>query len=119
MAVKTRGSAALDKAQRRFALIKSIDESLDLGHGLTVEAYGQMIEETRAELDVKNTMVFEMEEQRKVFTQKGQMLSAMSTRILTGVATRYGRNSMEYVKAGGSYGTRKKTASRVGSGEAA
>ena len=35
MSLRTRGSAAVDKAQLRLALLKSIDESLDLGHGLT------------------------------------------------------------------------------------
>ncbi|NEU79623.1 hypothetical protein [Nostoc sp. UIC 10630] len=39
MSLKTRGSAAVDKAQRRLALLKSINENLDLGHGLTIEAY--------------------------------------------------------------------------------
>ena len=38
MSLKTRGSAAIDKAQLRLALLKSIDENLDLGHGLTIEA---------------------------------------------------------------------------------
>ncbi|MHC0064532.1 hypothetical protein ACWATR_16785 [Nostoc sp. UIC 10890] len=39
MSLKTRGSAAVDKAQLRLALLKSIDKNLDLGHGLTIEAY--------------------------------------------------------------------------------
>ncbi|MEH1979213.1 hypothetical protein [Nostoc sp.] len=39
MSLKTRGSAAVDKAQRRLALLKSINENLDLGHGLTIEVY--------------------------------------------------------------------------------
>jgi hypothetical protein len=37
MTLRTRGSAALDKAQRRLATLKAIDDSLDLGHGLTIE----------------------------------------------------------------------------------
>ncbi|MEH2149048.1 hypothetical protein [Nostoc sp.] len=34
MSLRTRGSAAVDKAQLRLALLKSVDENLDLGHGL-------------------------------------------------------------------------------------
>jgi hypothetical protein len=92
MALKTRGSAALDKAQRRLALLKSIENNLDLGYGLTVAAYGQLIDQTRAMLEAHNTLLSEIEE---------------SGRMLSGVATRYGRNSMQYLKAGGSNRMRK------------
>lgn len=107
MALRTRGSAALEKAQRRSALLKSIDDNLDLGHGLTVEAYDQYIAETRAALDAHNTLLSEIEESRKTLTQMDRTLSEFSGRMLTGVATRYGKRSIEYAKAGGSYSTRR------------
>ena len=107
MPLRTRGSAALEKAQRRSASLKSIDEKLDFGHGLTVEAYDQLITKTRAALDAHNRLVSEMEESRKTLNQIDRELSEFSGRMLTGVATRYGRGSMEYVKAGGSAYTRR------------
>lgn len=107
MTVRTRGSTALDKAQRRLALLKAIDAKLDLGHGLTVEAYDQAIAKTRAALEAHNTLQSEIEESRKTVTELDRFLSELSGRMLSGVATRYGRGSMEYVKAGGSAYTRR------------
>jgi hypothetical protein len=106
MTIRTRGSAALDKAQRRLALLKSIDEKLDLGHDLNVTAYGKLIDETRIELEDYNTQLSETAEKRKAVTHKEKLLSTMTSRMLTGVASRYGKRSIEYIMAGGSDGTR-------------
>ncbi|MBC1220735.1 hypothetical protein GNF10_05860 [Nostoc sp. UCD121] len=114
MSLRTRGSAAVDKAQLRLALLKSIDENLDLGHGLTIEAYNHLVNITRATLEAHNTLVSNLEESRKTVTQMDKTLSEMSERMLSGVATIYGRNSIEYSKAGGSNGKRnKKYSSKV------
>ncbi|MEH1971086.1 hypothetical protein [Nostoc sp.] len=109
MSIRTRGSAAVDKAQRRLALLKSINENLDLGHGLTIEAYTRLIDNTRATLEAHNTLLSNLEESRKTMAQMDNALSELSERMLTGVATIYGRNSMEYSKAGGSSRKRSKS----------
>jgi len=98
----------VDKAQRRLALLKSIHEHLDLGHGLTIEAYTRLIDTTRATLEAHNTLLSNLEESRKTMTQMDKALSELSERMLSGVATIYGRNSMEYSKAGGSNRKRNK-----------
>jgi hypothetical protein len=85
MTVKTRGSAALDKAQRRLALLKSIDEKLDFGHDLSVAAYSKLIDDIRTELEDYNTQLSEVAEKRKTVSQKEKMLSAMSSRMLPGL----------------------------------
>ncbi len=95
MSLRTRSSAAVDKAQLRLALLKSVDENLDLGHGLTIEAYNHLINTTRAVLEANNTLVSNLEESRKTVTQMDKALSEMSERMLSGVATVYGRNSIE------------------------
>jgi hypothetical protein len=102
MGLKTRGSAALDKAQRRLPLIKSIDENLDLGYGLSVAGYTDKIAEMRTMLEAHNTLLSELEESRKTLNQMEKTLSDLSGRMLSGVATRYGKNSIQYLKAGGS-----------------
>jgi hypothetical protein len=102
MPQKTRGSAALDKAQRRLGQIKSIDENLDLGFGLTVTAYDQLIDETRTSLEAHNTLLSNIAESRQRLDQLNASLSDLSERMLRGVAIRYGKNSIEYIKAGGS-----------------
>ncbi|MEH2418411.1 hypothetical protein [Nostoc sp.] len=114
MSLKTRGSAAVDKAQRRLALLKSIHENLDLGHGLSIEAYTSLIANTRATLEAHNTLLSNVEESRKTITQMDKGLSELSERMLSGVGTIYGKNSMEYSKAGGSSRKRsKKSISQV------
>ncbi|MDZ8108468.1 MAG: hypothetical protein RM338_22985 [Nostoc sp. DedQUE12a] len=107
MSLRTRGSVTVDKAQRRLASLKSIDENLNLGHGLSIEAYNQLINSTRATVEAHNTLLSNLEESRKTVIQMEEALSEMSERMLTGVATVYGKKSMEYSKAGGS--TRKRT----------
>nr|MDZ8285911.1 hypothetical protein [Nostoc sp. ChiSLP01] len=107
MSLRTRGSATIDKAQRRLALLKSINENLNLGHGLSIEAYNNLINSTRASVEAHNTLLSNLEESRKTVLQMEEALSEMSERMLTGVATVYGKKSIEYSKAGGS--TRKRT----------
>ena len=106
MSLKTRGSDAVDKAQRRLALLKSIDENLDLGYGLTVEEYDRTIEATRTQLEVYNTLLSDVQEARDAVAKMDKALGEMSERMLTGVMTKFGRHSVEYTKAGGS--TRKR-----------
>lgn len=108
MVLKTRGSIALDKAQRRLALLKSIDH-LDLGYGLTIDAYQETIETTRDTLEAYNTLLSKVEEYRKLLAQMDANLSTLSERMLNGVATKYGKQSMEYAKAGGSNRKRGKS----------
>lgn len=107
MSLKTRGSDVLDKAQRRLALLKSIDENLDLGYGLTVAEYDRTIAATRDQLEAYNTLLSDVQEARNAVAAMDKTLGAMSERMLTGVMTRYGRHSVEYTKAGGS--TRKRS----------
>jgi hypothetical protein len=109
MSLKTRGSAVLDKAQRRLAQLKAIDENLDLGLGLTVAAYGQLIDRNRAKLEAHNTMVANIAESCRAMNQMDSELADLSERMLRGVAIRYGKDSLEYLKAGGSNRKRGKT----------
>ncbi|NEQ26632.1 MAG: hypothetical protein F6K28_47920 [Microcoleus sp. SIO2G3] len=102
MALRTRGSVALDKAQRRLASIKSISENLDLGYGLTAEVYQQQIEATRAALEDHNMLVSRLDESRRTVTEQEKALNLMSARMLSAVAVKYGRDSKQYSKAGGS-----------------
>ncbi|MBD2080311.1 hypothetical protein [Leptolyngbya sp. FACHB-17] len=112
MALKTRGSAAIDKAQRRLALLKSIDHTLDLGYGLTVTNYNGLLEQTRTSLEAYNTLLSKVDEARANLEQAEKALSQMSERMLSGVATKYGKSSVEYAKAGGSTRKRSKAASQ-------
>ena len=109
MVLRTRGSVTLDKAQRRLANLKSIDENLNLGHGLTITTYTQLIETTREALDAHNTLVSNIDASRRHLTELEKALSAMSERMLMGVGTKYGRTSFQYGKAGGSIRKSRRT----------
>ncbi|KAM3098694.1 hypothetical protein ACKFKF_16615 [Phormidesmis sp. 146-12] len=111
MGLKTRGSAQLDKAQRRIALIKSIEENLDLGYDLTVPNYAKLIDDTRRALEAYNTLLPELGEARQKLEQLEKELGETSERMLTGVALKFGKSSMEYAKAGGSNRKKSKNSS--------
>jgi hypothetical protein len=102
MTLQTRGSAAINKAQRRLAGLKAIDENLDLGHGLTISVYAQMIETVRSAVEAHNTLIAKIDESRRNLTALETELADFTARMLSGVSTKYGRNSNEYRKAGGS-----------------
>ena len=112
MTLQTRGSAAIDKAQRRLAGLKSIDESLDLGYGLTTDGYAQMIETVRSSIEAHNTLVSKIDESRRNVAALEKELDDLTARMLSGVSTKYGRNSNEYRKAGGSPRKTKNVASQ-------
>ncbi|MEH2161816.1 MAG: hypothetical protein V7K38_12390 [Nostoc sp.] len=59
-------------------------------------------------VEANNTLVSNLEESRKTVTQMDKTLSEISERMLSGIATVYGRNSIEYSKAGGSNRKRNK-----------
>ena len=112
MTLQTRGSAAINKAQRRLASLKSIDENLDLGYGLTTGGYAQKIETVRSHIEAHNTLVSRIDESRRNLTALEKELDDLTARMLSGVSTKYGRNSNEYRKAGGSVRKSKTAASQ-------
>ena len=65
MTLQTRGSAAINKAERRLASLKSIDANLDLGYGLTNSVYAQMIETVRSTIEAHNILVSQIDESRR------------------------------------------------------
>ncbi|WP_226889421.1 hypothetical protein [Nostoc sp. MG11] len=78
-----------------LAQLKSIHEHLDLGHGLTIEAYARLIDTTRAILETHNTLLSNLEESRKTIRQMDKALSEMSERMLSGIATIYQYSSVK------------------------
>ncbi|MGG6267303.1 hypothetical protein ACQ4M3_22710 [Leptolyngbya sp. AN03gr2] len=101
MALQTRGSTELDKAQRRLAGLKSIDPTLDLGYGLTIDTYTEMIESLQEALAKHNQIVSDLDASRKTIDELDRTMAAMSSRMLSAVKIKYGSNSKEYSQAGG------------------
>jgi uncharacterized protein YukE len=89
--------------------MKSIDPVLDLGNGLTVATFSALIADTQQKLEAYNTALSTVDQTYQAILEAEQILSEYAERMLTGVASKYGRYSNEYIMAGG---TLRRTARR-------
>ena len=91
----------LEKAARRAAGINSIDPNLDLGNGLTLPAFSTLIETMRTRENAYNTALSNLDKLYREMLETERELGDMAEHMLLGVATRYGKSSVEYGMAGG------------------
>lgn len=105
MSRRKRSSLILEKADRRVASLMSIDATLDLGNGLTMQAFSNAVEETREKLQAYNTVLSKVDQAYHEILEAERNLSNLSELMLIGVACRFGKASSEYEMAGG---TRRK-----------
>ncbi|WP_026082345.1 hypothetical protein [Mastigocladopsis repens] len=101
MARRKRSSQMLEKAARRAASINSIDPNLDLGNGLTLPAFSTLIETMRTRENAYNSALSQLDKLYREMLQTERELGDMAEHMLLGVATRYGKSSVEYGMAGG------------------
>lgn len=101
MARLKRGSVTLDKARRRMAGMESIQDILEFGDGLSLPEYNARIQTLQMQLSSYNTMLSKLDEMASRVTMLEQELSSYSERMLMSVATRYGKESLQYMQAGG------------------
>ena len=104
-----RRSPAIDKAKRRFDAVSTIDPNLDFGEGLTVAAYQAKIKAGTDQLSTYNQLVAKTDAAGSELKVLETAIAALSRRLLKGVASRFGEDSAEYGKAGG---TRQSEAKR-------
>ena len=108
MARVKKTSSHYEKAVVRLASLKSIDANLDLGNGLTVAGYEQSIKSFRSAVDDYNSMLSQLDLLLNKIQESEKGLQDLSERMLTGVATKYGKNSNEYEQAGGTKKSERK-----------
>jgi hypothetical protein len=96
-----RSSITLQKAEKREAALDSISSTLDLGNGLTKEAYSALIQALRSQIATYNTALSNLDDLSRYIKITEQQLRDLSEQMLLGVAAKYGKNSGEYGKAGG------------------
>lgn len=101
MARRKRTSQMLEKAVRRAAGINSIDPNLDLGNGLTLPAFSTLIETLRTRENAYNSALSNLDKLYREMLETERELGDMAEHMLLGVATRYGKSSVEYGMAGG------------------
>jgi hypothetical protein len=96
-----RSSTKLAKAQKRATNLKSIDEALDVGSGLTLVAFQGEIDTLQGKLDKYNNLLGEIDALNNDILAGEKALAALSERMLDGVGVKFGKDSNEYEKAGG------------------
>ncbi|MHC5746234.1 MAG: hypothetical protein ACYTXT_30955 [Nostoc sp.] len=101
MARRKRTSQVLEKAVRRAASINSIDPNLNLGNGLTLPTFSSLIETMRTRENLYNTALSNLDKLYHEMLQTERELADMAEHMLLGVATQYGKSSVEYGMAGG------------------
>lgn len=112
MARPKRTSPALTKAEQREAGMRSISETLDLGNGLNLQNYSQKIQNLRSHLSLYNTTLAQVDDLTRKIKAIETELNRASEQMLLSIGGRYGKDSSEYGKAGGSpRGERRRRAS--------
>jgi uncharacterized protein YukE len=105
---RKRTSQKLEDAQSRMAALKTIDPSLDLGNGVSVAAFSRKIEETRQTLEDYNDSLSAVDQTTNTLQDLEKSLADLSTRLLSGIATLYGRSSSQYKMVNGSRRPRRR-----------
>lgn len=101
MARRKRKSDAVSSAESRAEALGNIDPKLDLGEELTLKIYNEQIDETRATLNAYNGFLASADVAWVKLEQQERELRDLSERMLEGVSSRFGKNSEQYQKAGG------------------
>lgn len=101
MARKKRTSPAFEKLAQRLSGLKAIDEKLDLGNNLTVDAISQTLLTYNTELEDYNIILGNVDSKLNSVEQMEEAANNLSEKILIAVAAKYGNDSNEYEKAGG------------------
>ncbi|MDF5738932.1 MULTISPECIES: hypothetical protein [unclassified Nostoc] len=101
MARRKRTSQVLEKAARRAAGITSIAPNLDVGNGLSLSAFSTLIDTMRTRENLYNTALSNLDKLYHEMLETERELADMAEHMLLGVATQYGKSSVEYGMAGG------------------
>lgn len=101
MARKKKTSKTLEAARTRLAGLKSINENLDLGDDVKMSVYEAKINGTNTSLETYNSSLSVADANQDIFETDEDDLKDYHERILLAVAVKYGKDSLEYQKAGG------------------
>ena len=105
-------SEIIDRATARLAGMKSINTNLDLGKGITAEAFSAAIELARERMAAYNMTLSHLDADRTAMVEAEKAVATMSEKMLIGVAFEYGKDSPEYAMAGGVRKSQRKRPTR-------
>lgn len=101
MARKEKSSPSFDKLEQRLTGMKSIEEKLDLGGGISVDAIQQKMTLFSKELQEYNIMLKNIDSKLRRIEDLETEANSLSEQILLTVAAKYSKDSDEYALAGG------------------
>jgi hypothetical protein len=102
-----RSSTGLAQAIQRLAGMGSLDQSRPFGDGLSLSEYNDRIQALQAQLATYNETLSVLDEMAENIAILEQDLRTYSEKMLMSVATRYGKDSLQYMQAGGTMRKRK------------
>jgi hypothetical protein len=108
MAMKKRNSKILDNAELRANNLEAIDPNLDLGGGLTLSKFRQLIADGRAKLSTYNQTLALADQQGNDVGAAEKAAKDYSSRMLAGIGATRGTDSNEYEMAGGTRDSERK-----------
>ena len=111
--MRKRNSTIFDSAEQRANSLETINPALDLGSGLTLAKFKQLIADGRAKLNAYNQTLTVADQQGNDLDAAEEAARDYSGRMLAGIAAMHGKDSNEYEAAGGTRKSeRKRTTSK-------
>lgn len=104
--------ASIQEVQKRIAGMKSIDPKLDLGNGVSVDTMEAAVETVVAGIEDYNTTLSSLDGKGNTIDANIKTAVELSTRALKGGEFKYGKNSDEYEKFGGTRSSERKKPDR-------
>lgn len=101
MARRKRTSKIEQVGQQRATGIKSFAPTLDLGNGTTMTGYEAAIKKLADSIDDYNSTLSLLDGKLNTIVEDERILQDWNERMLSGVGSRYGKDSDEYEMAGG------------------
>ncbi|MGV0028958.1 hypothetical protein [Phormidesmis priestleyi] len=98
---RKKNSRVLEKAEQRSSSLKSISPTLDLGNGLTLSLYSNLIEDLRSKVAAYNTALSHLDKLSLDVAETELQMRDLSEKMLLGVGAKYGKSSQQYGMAGG------------------
>ncbi|MER3432690.1 MAG: hypothetical protein C4288_04485 [Leptolyngbya sp. ERB_1_1] len=111
-----RTSRVLEKAELRISGLKAVDPAMDFGDSRSLVQMSVQMTRLRDRIENYNRALAELDSSKKEIDELEKSLADLVDRMLIGVAFKYGKDSAEYEKAGGTCKSdriRKSSASRM------